>query len=185
MSSERPSSTAHEKLKDQEEIRERIQSAQTMGQLFAVIEEIDGIQGSKQYFSANSLRLDIKDAIVRGEEMDFSRITNGCGLRDKFRDLLAMEALRFNNFERALAAFHPAELSMIDFRDDLVERAYQEIKSPDSGEHIAIYLDRGLLGTIQSPHPGPFSSTKEFMEEVRRLLKSKGVSLEEHILMRG
>lgn len=66
-----------------------IKDAQSIDELLLAIESLEGIQGSKQYFTSEQLRYVIQE--VQEGKLDIDYITRADGLRDKLKELLDKE----------------------------------------------------------------------------------------------
>ena len=152
-----------------EQIAGMIKGAKDFPALFRVLDSIEGIQGSKQFFTSDNLQIKILYYVRTGEHGEV--ITNGSGLFDKIEGLTAEAKARFEKFHKSIQTLDPS-LSLTHFRQHLATQILQR-KSPAEKERIGIAMQGAAIGSVESPSVGSFSSTEEFKEEVRKLLKTR------------
>jgi len=84
--------------KDEESANKTVESKLTIGnsknfiELYQALEQIGGVQGSKQFYSASQLK-DIIERVRKGE-LNINYVTNTHSLRDKVIDLIGIEELK-------------------------------------------------------------------------------------------
>lgn len=153
---------------ENEKLKERIASIKSFKDLFDMLNEIPGIQGSSEFHDSNSIKIKL-ESFLAGNEQNLNRFTSSGGLREKIGFLMREEVQRYIDFsEEVLKVNEKLRLHYDPSKPDDVYSMNREISRnsicAEERKNYAIYYNGGLFGVVTGP-----TSVQDFRNKLQAL----------------